>query len=63
MSAPKTNIETQKKRHRWPLLALLAVVLLVVVVLFLTMFAGSADDDTTEEIGAPVTTQPEQSGN
>lgn len=31
MSAPRTNIEKQKRDHRWPLIGMLLVVILVVL--------------------------------
>ncbi len=51
MSAPETNVETQKKRHRGPLIGILAAVLLVAAV-FVAFLAWTADDvDTTTQDG------------
>ncbi|MFG5381256.1 hypothetical protein [Yoonia sp. R2-816] len=51
MSAPETNVETQKKRHRGPLIGILAAVLLVAAV-FVAFLAWTADDvDTTVQDG------------
>ncbi len=51
MSAPETNVETQKKRHRGPLVGILAAVLLVAAV-FVAFLAWTADDvDTTMQDG------------
>lgn len=43
MSAPKTNIEKQKKNHIWPIIGIVAVVLLVLAG-FLIWFADETDD-------------------
>ncbi len=51
MSAPETNVETQKKRHRGPLIGILAAALLVAAV-FVAFLAWTADDvDTTVQDG------------
>ncbi len=53
MSAPETNVETQKKRHRGPLVGILAAVLLVAAV-FVAFLAWTADDvdNTVQDGGA-----------
>ena len=47
MSAPRTNIETQKRRHRGPLIGMAVVVIFALGLLFWLMFRVS-------DAGAPV---------
>ncbi len=54
MSAPSTNVETQKRRHWWPLYVIVAC-LLFGVVMFLTIFTEATDDDVTESNAAAAT--------
>lgn len=48
MSAPQTNIESQKRHHRWPLIGIAAAIV-VGVILGAMMMIGATDDP-----GAPV---------
>lgn len=61
MSAPQTNIEKQKKRHRGPLIgmALLVVVAVPVFLLWLTPDAET-DVNTDAVLPAPTETIPPQ---
>jgi len=56
MSAPRTNIEKQKRRH-WPALLGIAAALVVAVIIFL-LNAGSAVDE--ESVGAGHAADPEE---
>lgn len=63
MSAPKTNIEKQKRRH-WPALLGIAVVLIFAGIVFLNMVGTAVEtppDDASEinEIDGAPTTQDE----
>ncbi len=52
MSAPRTNIETQKRWHRGPLIGMFAVVVFALGLLFWQMVIV-ADEGTPEEGGVP----------
>ncbi len=54
MSAPSTNVETQKRRHWWPI-GVIAACLLFGAVMFFTIFAEATDDTATEVNEAAVT--------
>lgn len=58
MSAPKTNLEKQKKRHWGPLTGIVAV-LLVVGVLFLAFLYYTMDADPADPPGAETEVAPE----
>lgn len=45
MSAPKTNMETEKRRHRGPLIGMIAVVAFALSLLFFLLM-GTADEGT-----------------
>lgn len=51
MSAPKTNIETQKWRHRGPLIGMMVVVAAVLGLLLMQM-VQVADEGTPQDSGA-----------
>jgi len=50
MSAPQTNIDKQKRRHRGPLIGMIAVVTFALTLLFFLM-ADTADTDGQIDIG------------
>lgn len=52
MSAPKTNLEKQKRRHWGPLLGI-ALALTVAALLFLWLLGYIADTGTPEPVPAP----------
>lgn len=51
MSAPQTNIETQKRRHRGPIIGIVLVVIFALVLLFVQMMYV-AEDGTPVDNGA-----------
>ncbi len=51
MSAPQTNIETQKRRHRGPIIGIIAVVVFALGLLFVQMM-NVAKDGTPVDSGA-----------
>lgn len=64
MSAPKTNLEEQEKKHKTPLLGmgasvLLALVLLVLLIGWVTIRGIGGNEDTGEKVdaSAPVTSE------
>lgn len=59
MSAPQTNIERQKRKHRGPLIGIL-VAAAIAAVFFLMVLGESEPSDTTVPLDAtaPATTQP-----
>ncbi|WP_050927955.1 hypothetical protein [Aestuariivita boseongensis] len=52
MSAPDTNVETQTKRHKGPLVGI-AIAVAFGVVMFLTIFFSAADDDDAATTAGP----------
>jgi hypothetical protein len=60
MSAPRTNIETQKRRHRGPLLGMIAAVLFGVILIgyWLIEEVATADNPTEIAPGAQDTGAP-----
>jgi hypothetical protein len=52
MSAPKTNLEKQKRRHWGPLVGI-ALALTVATLLFLWLVGNIADTDTPEPVPQP----------
>ncbi len=52
MSAPRTNIETQQRRHRGPIVGMIAVVIFAVGLLFL-LFMNTARQGTPPDSNAP----------
>jgi hypothetical protein len=56
MSAPKTNIQKQKRRHWGPLLGI-ALALIVATLLFLWLMGYLADTETPDPAPAPVVEQ------
>lgn len=59
MSAPKTNLQKQKRRHWGPLLGI-AIVLIAATILILWLLGHLADTDTPET--APVPAVEEEEG-
>jgi hypothetical protein len=51
MSAPRTNIETQKRWHRAPLIGMIAVVIFALALLFVQMVLV-AEEGTPQDNGA-----------
>ncbi|MCB1364864.1 MAG: hypothetical protein KDK02_12125 [Rhodobacteraceae bacterium] len=49
MSAPKTNIEKQKRHHRFPLIGMAAVV--IVLIAFVVWFWAPDEDVTGPQVG------------
>jgi hypothetical protein len=56
LSAPQTNIEKQKKRHRGPLISM-AFVVMVAVPLFLLWFAPEEEEGVDPEMVEPLPTE------
>ncbi len=54
MSAPRTNVETQERRHRGPLVGMIAVVSFALILLFFLM-ADTANNGTPTDNNAPET--------
>lgn len=52
MSAPQTNLETQQRRHRGPIIGMIAVVIFALGLLFV-LFMNTARDGTPTDSGAP----------
>jgi hypothetical protein len=52
MSAPRTNLETQTRRHRGPIIGIVAVVLFALVLLF-WLLMDTADRGTPADSNAP----------
>ncbi|SFP06605.1 hypothetical protein [Tranquillimonas alkanivorans] len=64
MSAPKTNVEKQEKRHKTPLVGMVgvvafAVVLLVLLTGWLTYSGNVPDSEEVEVTGGPADTMVE----
>lgn len=55
MSAPQTNLERQKQRHRGPLIGISIVLLFVLLFVF---FWSGAKPPPADAVGAPVVTAP-----
>jgi len=54
MSAPQTNIETQKRRHLGPLIGMVVVVLLALAALFFLMMKTSYEGTPVESQGGSI---------
>ena len=50
MAAPDTNLERQKRWHRWPLIGLGASVAFGILMMFLWLFGTVSDADTQSPI-------------
>ncbi|MBY5987855.1 MULTISPECIES: hypothetical protein [Roseovarius] len=59
MSAPETNLETQKKRHIGPLGGMLLVVAFAAILFGLFYIFATSDDPTDEGASAPAATSEE----
>ena len=60
MSAPNTNIETQKERHQGPLIGMRAAIIWAGVLLALLVVWTVYNGNTPEETGAQVEVAPGQ---
>jgi hypothetical protein len=58
MSAPRTNIKKQRRRHWGPLLGI-AIAITVATLLFIWMVGRVADTDTPERVPQPAVEQTE----
>jgi molybdopterin-guanine dinucleotide biosynthesis protein A len=59
MSAPQTNIDRQKRRHRGPLIGILAGLAFVAILFFFYLGdTATPDESLLNEPTAPVTSQP-----
>jgi hypothetical protein len=58
MSAPRTNLETQKRRHRGPLIGMALVAIFGVGLIVYWQFEEAADGNSP----APDTVQPTETG-
>jgi hypothetical protein len=52
MSAPNTNIDRQKQRHRWPLIGIGAAMLFGALIAVLIAFDATGDAGSTPPEGA-----------
>lgn len=53
LTAPDTNITTQSRRHRWPLIAI-AAALIFGAVMFLTIFSDALAGNEAKSVDGPV---------
>lgn len=57
MAAPNTNLETQKRRHRWPLIGIGASVAFGILMMFLWLFGTVAESDPQSQTEARISEQ------